>query len=456
MSVDETKRAAQITKAYAEDREGLTRKECKGAGFSDAQCNVLVPALGKGAEGNITADEQKKLEEFGFAKEFIQSLAGDDGNKALRNRVRWLADHITPKNYRICTRDCDVRKRTDNILELESIGPDAAEAVPSLIKAIQEKYWLAHVGAIVALGHIGPAAREAIPALIAIMRDRNQNFGPSEEAAESLGHIGPAAMPALVKIFQDKEENFFARSKAAMALGYIPPAIPILIQVLEDKNDDMHAIAALALGNISSADENVIQALIAALKDEDWRVRINAAEALGKIGPAAKQAIPALVALLKNWDREKNNQSYSYLLSVAEDSLASIGPPAIPALIEALKFDSPYNGINLLPQASRVLIKIGLPAVPALIKALKDEDLTTRREAASTLGAIGDPHATPALIAALKDEDSDVRCFAAVALGQIGDHLAIPPLQKMIREDPDLFCRQRAQEAFDKIMEKFR
>ena len=285
MSTNPIKQAAQITKAYAEDWDGLTREECKEAGFSDVQCNVLVPALGKKVKGKITADEQKKLEDAGFAKDFIKNLAGDDGNKALQSRVKWLADRINPKmDLGICQTNCDANERFDGVIELEWIGPAAAPAVPALIVALKDENWGVRSPAAWALGKIGPAAAPAIPALIAALKDENRNVGVS--AAWALEQIGPAAIPAL----------------------------------------------------------------IAALKDKNSVLLYEAAYLLGKIGPAA----------------------------------------------------------------------------------------------------------VPPLIAALKDEDRNVRYCATLALGKIGDHLAIPPLQKMIREDPDLLCRQAAQESFDKLMEKFR
>ncbi len=321
MSTNPIKQAAQITKAYAEDREGLTRKECKGAGFSDAQCYTLVQALGTGAEGNITADEQKKLEEFRFAKDFIKNLAGDDGNKALQSRVKWLANQFNRKTFlTVCWRNCDAWERERHIRKLAEIGPAAAPAIPALIAALKDEDWDVRSSAARALGNIGPAAASAVPSLIAALKDENRNVW--DKAVDALGNIGPAAVPAL----------------------------------------------------------------IAALKDKDSDVRSSAARALGQIGPAAASAVPSLIAALKD-----KNSNVRYF---AAGALGNIGPAAA-------------------------------SAVPSLIAALKDKDLDVCRSAAWSLGDIGDPH-------------------------------AIPPLEKMIRKDPNPYCRQAAQEAFDKLMEKFR
>ncbi len=203
MSADPIKQAAQITKAYAEDGEGLTSGECKGAGFSDAQCNILVLALGNGAEGNITAEEQKKLEEVGFAQEFIQSLAGEDGNKALQSRVRWLADRINRKtilNY--CWNNCDVWERKRGVQELWEIGPAAAPAVSTLIVALKDEEWDVRNSAVWALGKIGPAAAPAVPALIEALKDKD--MAVRYNAAWALVEIDdPHAIPPLQKMIRE-------------------------------------------------------------------------------------------------------------------------------------------------------------------------------------------------------------------------------------------------------------
>ena len=68
-----------------------------------------------------------------------------------------------------------------------------------------------------------------------------------------------------------------------------------------------------------------------------------------------------------------------------------------------------------------------------LIAALKDWDSEVRRNAAISLGQIGDTRAVEPLIAALKDGDWGVRRNAATSLGQIGDTKALPALNEMLR-----------------------
>jgi HEAT repeat protein len=67
-----------------------------------------------------------------------------------------------------------------------------------------------------------------------------------------------------------------------------------------------------------------------------------------------------------------------------------------------------------------------------LVQALKDQNGDVRKNAASTLGSIGEGavNAVPTLVQALKDQDQDVRRNAATALGSIGS----PEALKAVKE----------------------
>lgn len=88
--------------------------------------------------------------------------------------------------------------------------------------------------------------------------------------------------------------------------------------------------------------------------------------------------------------------------------------------------------------ATDSLARIGMPALPALIEALKDPQASVRDRAAHALARMGPPasQAVPALIDALEDPDWRVRRSAARALGQIGPsaEAAVPALIEVIRD----------------------
>src|SRR5262245_36323578 len=66
-----------------------------------------------------------------------------------------------------------------------------------------------------------------------------------------------------------------------------------LIKELRDKDPEVRAMAALAIGEQDRPARAAVRPLIRALKDPDRFVRWSAACSLGKIGPAARAAVPA-------------------------------------------------------------------------------------------------------------------------------------------------------------------
>ena len=110
----------------------------------------------------------------------------------------------------------------------------------------------------------------------------------------------------------------------------------------------------------------------------------------------------------------------------AADALVRIGQPAVESLIASLK----DSDLSCHRRIADVLVKIGQPAVEALIACLaaKDGDSDVRRQAAETLGRLGDNRAVEVLTACLKDKEISVRREAIEALGKLGDKRAVEPL----------------------------
>ena len=74
--------------------------------------------------------------------------------------------------------------------------------------------------------------------------------------------------------------------------------------------------------------------------------------------------------------------------------------------------------------------------IDGLIQALQDPDISVRAEAASSLGALGDPNAVVPLISTLQnDSDPYVRSLAAKSLGFLGDPRASDPLMNALAND---------------------
>jgi HEAT repeat protein len=212
---------------------------------------------------------------------------------------------------------------------LGEIGPDAVEAAPALVAALEDPEVHVRFRAAEALGNIGPAAVEAVPALVTALKDQDTLLvAPS--AAQALGKIGPdaiEAVPVLLATLEDPGIHSAIRFEAARALGNIGAdaavAGPALVSVLRDPNASVRLCAAEALGKIGPDAVEAVPPLVAALEDPDLDVRCNAARALGNIGPDAAMAGPALVNLLK--------EPVERVRSSAAEALGKIGPDAAEA-----------------------------------------------------------------------------------------------------------------------------
>lgn len=214
-----------------------------------------------------------------------------------------------------------------------------------------------------------------------------------------------------------------------------------LFDLLDDPDRDarMRAVRQLA----ESGDRRAVPMLVRLLRTEDWRLREAVTQALGKL-----KAVGAVMNLLETLRANRpgpfggggNPQSVI-------QAITTIGPPAVPVLIDALGDDDP----RIRLAAVECMGKIAHPdTVPALVGVLTDPESRVRWRAAESLGQMPSVLAIPALIALLNDGSEDVRMAAAWALGQIAHADAVPPLVARVR-DRDWRVRWTAAEALGMI-----
>jgi HEAT repeat protein len=366
--------AEKVIKECA-DGNGLTNQECSNLAIEPAKCDVLQKVLGWGPDGKVTPKEKEKLARAGFAQKFIDSLAGTDGKKALRARVRWLSNNLD-----------SVRA----MVELRNIGPDAKAAIPVLKKSLRSNNPRVRNEATLALAEIG-----AVRTLIKIIKDKSRPVNVRDETIEALGCIGPAAreaIPALIEVLKNKGEDLRIRKSTVVSLQYIDVDariyVPALIEVFKKK-------------------------------DEDSSLRLWVARSLGRIGPDAKAAIPHLMKAWVEWKvhyRPLIAKAMKRICSKAKDEqarihedmskmLKEISPAVVHAIIE--EWENTNNSLRWARQTSRW-------AFSALIEGLGSENEAVREYATRQLGEIG--AAKPYLREALKHENPTVREHARRAL----------------------------------------
>ncbi len=157
---------------------------------------------------------------------------------------------------------------------------------------------------------------------------------------------------------------------------------------------------------------------------------------------APQRKVPRLLRELRDSpsDRVRSSQLFSFARrreSIQAD-LDSLGPSAVPALIDALNDRGHPNPTlpgyaDVIPNfAAEQLGKLrDRRAVEPLIRCLQERPVRVHY-AFGALGAIEDPRAVDALIACLNDKGNGVPLGAIGALAKIGDRRAFEPLLTLL------------------------
>ncbi len=209
------------------------------------------------------------------------------------------------------------------------------------------------------------------------------------------------AVPALA------DPNELVRGTAASAVVFLPEeeAAALLIMLLRDKAEFVRREAAYALGRVGNA--NATSFLLQTLqRDQILEVRTASTAALGMIGDVL--AVPALINILQG----KPNEDNEFLRRSAARSIGQI------AQIIRTGKQKVLTPQNFLPEkfkdiesseTGRLIEKhlVFQLAINVLLTTLqnKTESDDTRREAAFSLGAIGDASAISVLQANLNSAD---------------------------------------------------
>jgi HEAT repeat protein len=179
-----------------------------------------------------------------------------------------------------------------------------------------------------------PAAARPPEPVADVPEDTDYSKRTTPALIASLGHADP-----------------YMRTVAAEVLGRLreKQSVQPLITALRDHSKLVREKTAIALGHIG--DKNAVQPLIESLNDEAEEVRVTVAGVLGHLRDRA--AVPALITSLS-----------------AAISLGLIGDPlAIKPLFDALSDENEM----VRKYACEALGSLGRPAVPALLKALKND-----------------------------------------------------------------------------------
>jgi HEAT repeat protein len=278
---------------------------------------------------------------------------------------------------------------------LAKFGPQASDAVPPLLAAVDSDKPRVRDNAIRALGAIGPGAEAAIPKLIRLVDTRPTNEpyigGP---AITALGEIGPPARAAVSHLIEALQPHgkLLPDTYVPLALAKIAPDSPETLTELTEalnyhpgeKMNQVHGAnmrlsAAQGLALLGPRAAPAQSELRGALSDENIHVRCHAAHALMQIDGNDAEHVRAWNATLDELRSLIDQGQYDAIWCAG-----ALGPDAASlavALVAQLSNSQP------LPRSNSIgaLAKVGAidSASKTILKRLmSDPDQTVRRSAA--------------------------------------------------------------------------
>jgi HEAT repeat protein len=244
---------------------------------------------------------------------------------------------------------------------LAQMGADAAPAIPALVDIVRDggDSWV-RARAAQALVPFGRDAKDAVPGLLDMLKSSRQNRGvaatalakiatpdealpalleafaePSREhdheqyaVAEALHQFGPEAAGPVAELLRHKRPEVRIRAVGVLVrLGkQVPSIVPLLVNAMDDKDEEVALFAAEAVWNLDRRTE-VLPCFMRGLKAKTASNRIRAARNLMSMGAEAKPALPDLVAACKDRDSSVRREAYQALSVLDQETARKLGDP---------------------------------------------------------------------------------------------------------------------------------
>jgi HEAT repeat protein len=184
--------------------------------------------------------------------------------------------------------------------------------------------------------------------------------------------------PLLTQLLTNPKEHIYVRNEAAISLGYLGPVVlPDLLKVLRDRQQDawLRGSAAQGLSVLGDAAKPYIPDIGNLLREKNTTIEgqngsVGAAKALSQLG--AKEYLPDIYQFVK----DPNTQPITYANEAMADIFADFGPMAhgyIPQLISLVQ--QPEQAGMAHGRAIKILGKWGdaaKPVLPLLTKLAQD------------------------------------------------------------------------------------
>lgn len=389
----------QLAEALQDDDATIRAASARALGSIGPNAKAAVSALAAALDdeiGTVTIAAAEALGAIGKAAvpALVERLKDPNLNSlaaTILGEIGPDAAAAVPRLVKLLSAD-DEATKTEALLALAAIGPNAIAAAPELLSLLNSKAKFGRGGAAYVLAKIG--AKTAIPLLTQTINEEGYDSLQMASAwalvtlAPDNADFARLAVPHLTAGLSSKRS--LVRREAADALGRIggpaEAAVPSLVAALNDPAPDVRAEAVVALAKIGSNPTENVPRVARLLNDPVVDVRYAAVFALGTYGPKAKVIAPVLLNRMMT-SRDTFERTVAAWAAVRIAPSLETNKAALPLMVAALELSSPEGRVA----AARTLGIIGInskAAIIALKKATQDKDETVREAAASVLKKI--------------------------------------------------------------------
>ncbi|MCE9623917.1 MAG: hypothetical protein K8R69_00465 [Deltaproteobacteria bacterium] len=243
-SIDNPKIAAEILNSYSEHDAVFGKGEAysqrpkflvvqsserqKDLGLTDAQRDALNRAM---EDGIVDGSERKALSAAGFGDKFIQAVAGENGQAALKKRILWLSHHSSSN----ASNALELRLSSQRV---DGLTPEESETLNDGLEEIDEA-----VQDLIKIARDGDSPQERFDALQKLAVFSATEAGKRDPALEAI--LAALEDPKLV----------LERPQILRLLGDLPasafePVLGKLVQALQDSNGLVQQEALSALNRV--------------------------------------------------------------------------------------------------------------------------------------------------------------------------------------------------------------
>ena len=285
----------------------------------------------------------------------------------------------------------------------------APQRVAELIQVLEKGNDAQRWEALLELQSVGPAAAPALPRLIELLREKNEELRLA--SCLVLGKIGAKAVPPLIAALEAKDPS--VRYYACWALGAngaaAKDAVPALLKQLQRPQDPgVFRRAALALGEIGQQPDRVIPALLKTLAEIDDHRENGVVEAVARFGAAA---VPFLVEPLQRGER-----SSSFYVALIAGRIGAPAKELLPHLEKQLAMTPAGEA------ALKAMVQIGPDAAPLLAKHVNRGAVEWQLQIVDRLAELGAWHD---VVAAVDADAVEVRRRAVAQMDSLGGSQAV-------------------------------